>query len=139
MEAEITTNAQSYELPEGRITRANTEQDNVRSNGESLKDWMLRHDIPEVYDMDAAYREVARRLHQFAQATSPITTETEEEDLYSFDALPSPDALAEAQGVARGNDARQPATDFWPEGESVEDFIAAAMEGRYEEEDEPDV
>jgi hypothetical protein len=27
--------------------------------------------------------------------------------------------------------------DFWPEDESVEDFIAAAMEGRHEE-DEPD-
>jgi len=27
--------------------------------------------------------------------------------------------------------------DFWPEGESVEDFIEAATEGRYEE-DEPD-
>ena len=60
------------------------------------------------------------------------------EELYSFDAFPSPEALAEAQGVARGDDAGQPATDFWPEGESVEDFIEAAMEGRYEEEDEPD-
>ena len=29
------------------------------------------------------------------------------------------------------------AADFWPEGESVEDFIEAATEGRYEE-DEPD-
>jgi len=28
--------------------------------------------------------------------------------------------------------------DFWPEGEDVDDFIAAATEGRYEEEDEPD-
>jgi hypothetical protein len=28
-------------------------------------------------------------------------------------------------------------TDFWPEVEEVDDFIAAATEGRYEEEDEP--
>lgn len=27
---------------------------------------------------------------------------------------------------------------FWPEDEDVDDFIAAATEGRYEEEDEPD-
>ncbi len=138
MVPEITTNAHSYEIPEGHITRANIEQENVRSNGESLKDWMLRHEIPEMYDMHAAYQEIARRLYQLAQADLPIPAEREEEDLYSFDALPSPEALAEAQGVARGNDASQPATDFWPEGESVEDFIAAAMEGRYEEEDEPD-
>jgi hypothetical protein len=133
----ITTNAQSYELPEGRITRSNTEQAGVRSNGESLKDWILRHEIPEMYDMHVAYREIARRLYRLPQTDLPIPTEREE-DLYAFDALPSPEALAEAQGVARGSDASQPATDFWPEGESVEDFIAAAMEGRYEEEDEPD-
>ena len=36
-------------------------------------------------------------------------------------------------------EANELATDLWPEGESVEDFIAAATEGRYEEEeDEPD-
>jgi hypothetical protein len=34
---------------------------------------------------------------------------------------------------------RPPKTNLWPEGENVEDFIAAATEGRYEEEeDEPD-
>lgn len=33
---------------------------------------------------------------------------------------------------------RPPRADFWPEGEDVDDFIAAATEGRYEEEDEPD-
>jgi hypothetical protein len=33
---------------------------------------------------------------------------------------------------------RHGAADFWPEGENVEDFIAAATEGRYEEEEEDD-
>jgi hypothetical protein len=33
---------------------------------------------------------------------------------------------------------RPPKADFWPEGEDVEDFIAAATEGRDEEEDESD-
>lgn len=32
---------------------------------------------------------------------------------------------------------RPPRADFWPEDEDVDDFIAAATEGRYEEEDEP--
>jgi hypothetical protein len=58
------------------------------------------------------------------------------DDLYSFDVLPDLDALAQAQGVSP-TDVENLATDDWPEDESVEDFIAAAMEGRYEE-DEPD-
>ena len=59
------------------------------------------------------------------------------DDLYSFDALPDLDALAEAQGVRPIEDIDDLVADFWPEDESVEDFIAAAMEGRHEE-DEPD-
>jgi hypothetical protein len=55
------------------------------------------------------------------------------EELYAFDAIPDLDALAEAQGVSPTTDARNLAADDWPEDESVEDFIAAAMEGRYEE------
>jgi hypothetical protein len=52
--------------------------------------------------------------------------------------VPDLDALAEAQGVSPIGDIDELISDFWPEGESVEDFIAAAMEGRYEGEDEPD-
>ena len=59
------------------------------------------------------------------------------EELYSFDVLPDLDALAGAQGVSPTTDVRDLATDDWPEDESVEDFIAAATEGRREE-DEPD-
>lgn len=59
------------------------------------------------------------------------------EGLYAFDALPDLDALAEAQGVSPTTDVEDLATDDWPEDESVEDFIAAIMEGRHEE-DEPD-
>jgi hypothetical protein len=58
-------------------------------------------------------------------------------DLYSFDALPDLDALAAAQGVRPIENIDDLVADFWPEDESVEDFIAAAMEGRHEE-DEPD-
>jgi hypothetical protein len=60
------------------------------------------------------------------------------EELYAFDALPDLDVLAEAQGVSPTTDVKSLATDYWPDGESVEDFIAAAMEGRHGEEDEPD-
>ncbi len=97
-----TSNAQSYELTEGRITRVNTEQAYAHSNGGSLEDWILRNKIPELRDMQTAYWEFARKLNRLAGGS-------------------------------------ELATDFWPEGESVEDFIAAATEGRYEEEeDEPD-
>ena len=58
------------------------------------------------------------------------------EELYAFEALPDLDALAEAQGVSPTTDVRDLATDDWPEDESVEDFIAAIMEGRHGE-DEP--
>ena len=57
------------------------------------------------------------------------------EELYAFDALPNLDDLAEAQGVQLINDIDDLATDFWPEDESVEDFIAAATEGRHEEDE----
>ena len=61
----------------------------------------------------------------------------EEEAMYSFDALPDLEALARVQGISPVRDIGDLAGD-WPEGESVEDFIAAATEGRYEEEDTSD-
>jgi hypothetical protein len=139
---EIATNARSYDLPEGHITRANTEQENVRSNGESLREWMLRNEIPELRDMHVIYQEIARRLNQLAEAVdanrATASADTAEADLYSFDALPDLDALAEAQGVRPIENIDDLVTDFWPKDESVEDFIAAATEGRHEEEDEPE-
>ncbi len=130
----ITTNAQSYDRPERRIRGANTEQENVRSNGESLSDWIRQHEIPEVLSMEVAYREIADRLNQPAGASRPISAEAREEDLYSFDALPDLDALAEEQGVTPVTDFEDLLGDSWPEGERVEDFIAAATEGRHEQE-----
>lgn len=56
------------------------------------------------------------------------------EELYAFDALPDLDALAEAQGITPVTDFEDLLGDSWPEGESVEDFIAAAKEGRHEQE-----
>jgi hypothetical protein len=76
---------------------------------------------------DASLGEVILRRHR-----SDVDTLS---DLYAFDALPDLDALAEAQGVSPTTDTRDLATNDWPEDESVEDFIAAAMEGRYEEDD----
>jgi hypothetical protein len=57
-----------------------------------------------------------------------------EESLYTFDATPTLEELADVQGVS-------PITNYdevtsganWPEDQSVEDFIAAATESRYEE------
>lgn len=136
MTPEITTNAQSYERPEGHITGANKEQEKDRSSGESLSDWIRRHEIPQLRSMDGVYRIVAQRL-KVGEANPPLSDVSTEEDLFSFDALPDLDALAEAQGVSPTTDINDLATDDWPEDESVEDFIAAAMEGRHEE-DEPD-
>jgi len=59
-------------------------------------------------------------------------------DLYSFDALPDLDTLAAVQGVQPIENIDDLVVDFWPEDESVEDFIDAAMEGRHEEEEAPD-
>ena len=56
--------------------------------------------------------------------------------LHDFD-VPDLDTLAEAQNVEPIGDINDLATDFWPEDETVEDFIAAATEGRRAE-DEPD-
>ncbi len=56
------------------------------------------------------------------------------EELYAFDALPNLDALAAAQGITPVTDFEDLLGDSWPEGESVEDFIAAATEGRYGQE-----
>ena len=59
------------------------------------------------------------------------------EELYAFDALPDLDTLADAQGIRPVTDFEDLLGDSWPEGESVEDFIAAATEGRREETPEP--
>jgi hypothetical protein len=42
-------------------------------------------------------------------------------------------ALAEKQGVGPVLKFEDLLGDFWPDNQSVEDFIAAATEGRYEE------
>lgn len=55
-------------------------------------------------------------------------------NLSTFDIPPDLDALAEAQGVRPIENIDDLVGDFWPEDENVEDFIAAATEGRHEEE-----
>jgi hypothetical protein len=55
-------------------------------------------------------------------------------ELYSFDALPDLDALAKAQGVQPIEDIDDLVADFWPEDESIDDFIAAVRRWRDEEE-----
>lgn len=80
----------------------------------------------------------ATDFHKFLELSpQPHPEAGELGDLYSFDALPDLDALAEAQGVRPIENIDDLVADFWPEDESVEDFIAAATEGRREE-DEPD-
>lgn len=80
----------------------------------------------------------ATDFHKFLELSpQPHPDAGELGDLYSFDALPDLDALAEAQGVRPIENIDDLVADFWPEDESVEDFIAAATEGRREE-DEPD-
>jgi hypothetical protein len=59
------------------------------------------------------------------------------DDLYSFEAVPDLDALAIAQGVRPIEDIDELVADFWPEDESVEDFIAAVRRWRYEGDSQP--
>ena len=80
----------------------------------------------------------ATDFHKFLELSpQPHPDAGELGDLYSFDALPDLDALAEAQGITPVTNFEDLLGDSWPEGESVEDFIGAATEGRYEE-DEPE-
>lgn len=57
--------------------------------------------------------------------------ETEENALYDFE-VPDLDALAEEQGVAPIEDIGELVADFWPEDESLEDFMAAVRGWRHE-------
>lgn len=50
----------------------------------------------------------------------------------SFDELPDIDALAREQGVSFGTGVEDLAGGFWPEDESVEDFLAARERWRLE-------
>jgi hypothetical protein len=58
-------------------------------------------------------------------------------DLYSFEAVPDLDALAEAQGVRPIEDIDDLVADFWSEDESVEEFIATVRRWRDEEDSQP--
>lgn len=55
------------------------------------------------------------------------------EQLYAFDALPDLEDLAEARGVQPINDIDELVADFWPEDESIDDFIATVQRWRDEE------
>lgn len=56
---------------------------------------------------------------------------TEANALYDF-TIPDLDALAKAQGVAPIGDIDELLADFWPEDESVEDFMTAVRRWRDE-------
>ncbi len=56
----------------------------------------------------------------------------EQRSAYSFEATPDLDALADAQGVSPIHDIDELVADFWPEDESIEDFIATVREWRSE-------
>jgi hypothetical protein len=138
---EPATNADSYLIPESHIQRVSTREGDTHADSESVRDAasrILKYPLPEWRSMDIAYGEIARRLYQIAPASLPIPSGEGQDDLYSFDALPDLDALSAAQGVQPIENIDDLVTDLWPGDESVEDFIAAATEGRYEEEDEPE-
>jgi hypothetical protein len=103
----------------------------VRSNP-SLASFLLGADFVATTDFSGFWA----FLPQGAVLPRPRSDADALGGLYAFDATPDLDALAAAQGVAATTDVESLATDDWPEDESVEDFIAAAMEGRHEE-DEP--
>jgi len=58
-----------------------------------------------------------------------------EEALYAFDALPDLEELAAAQGVTSVDNFDDLLGDFWPEDESVDDFLEARERWRREGQD----
>ena len=63
------------------------------------------------------------------QPTIPLS----EGGLSSFNVLPDLNALAEAQGVRPIEDVDDLVADFWPEDESIDEFIATVRRWRDEE------
>jgi hypothetical protein len=103
--------------------------------------YAVRGDTDLFFHVDTGFVTPTRITIPLGVATQESLTQTRPNpsalsDLYSFEATPDLDALAEAQGVGPIKDIDDLATDLWAEGESVEDFIAAATEGRSEAEDE---
>ena len=61
-----------------------------------------------------------------------------EESLYAFDVKPDLEELAHAQGVAPVTNFDDLLGDFWPEDESVDDFLEARERWRREGQDSDD-
>lgn len=58
-----------------------------------------------------------------------------EESVYAFDAVPALEELAEVQGVSPVENFEDLLGDFWPEDESVDDFLEARERWRREGQD----
>jgi hypothetical protein len=89
---------------------------------------------PEFFAMTINVRQLlTASLNEAATPADAHSDAGESDDLYSFEALPSLDALAEAQGVQAIEDIDDLVADFWPEDESIVDFMAAVRRWRDEE------
>ena len=129
------TNAETYEHPGAWLREANTEQRGSRPNGRDVRDLVveiLHYDIPEPQTIIDGQREFLESFRTFNENNLAAISESEEENaLYDLE-VPDLDALAEAQGVGPIGDIDELVADFWPEDESVEDFMAAVRRWRNE-------
>lgn len=120
-----------------------TVQETFRALIEGVRGWLVSSQEQEVAQL-LAYPPVAwfrfvppgqeyYRLDK-QQQTEPQTSaeDTEQSALYAFDALPELDTLADAQGVAPIEDIEQLVADFWPEDETIEEFMATLRRWRDE-------
>jgi hypothetical protein len=95
------------------ITRFLNPEKTAKETGAKQSDELVHVGL---YDADASPESARRR-------TSPPT---------DFDSLPDIEALARAQGVSSNTSFEELLGDFWPEDESVEDFLAARERWRRE-------
>jgi hypothetical protein len=134
------TNIDKYSLPESHVQRANTGEGSRVPDEEpiALASRILKYPLPEWLSMNDVYIAVAKQL-PLPDGVNASSDLSRTERMTSFDAAHDLDALSRAHQEARDSNPKELTTDFWPEGENVEDFIDAALEGRYEkEEDDPD-
>jgi hypothetical protein len=128
------SNTEPYEHPGLWHREAITGEGSSRPNGRNVLDLVveiLHYNIPEPQTIFDGQQEFLDSFRPFNENNLAATPEREENALYDFEA-PDLDALAEEQGVAPIEDIDELVADFWPEDESLEDFMAAVRRWRHE-------
>jgi hypothetical protein len=133
---EPVSNAESYDRLEGQIRQANTDQRSTRSDGMPVKDLVvhiLGYDVPEPQRVVERLDELIESLRTLNQRNLAAIAEVRGQSVYSFEAVPELETLADVQGVSPVQDTDELVADFWPEDESIDEFIDAVRRWRSEE------